>query len=356
MKDRFFLMVDRFYLWIYSFVNGAVYWIFSKKRIKDIPRLSNSEKKEIKKYWKKYRNISGSIHEYKWFKSKDKLDKRIIPEAIWHADVEPYFNNVFLEKAFEDKNYYEFIVGKENSPETIVHCINGHLLDDKYMPISKDKIVESVNTEEEVVCKASMGTSGGKSIKFISKNIDVMELESIISSYRGNFLIQKTIKQHPMLATFNRDSVNTMRLITFMYKEKIHFIYGELRFGRAGSRLDNSASGGNWVLINKEGIIQNEFYKFDRATTDMYVDKEYINPVNEGTRIPGWDKVMELLEVTHYKLAHFGIIYWDVSILENEKPIIIEYNLLDSDAYAYQFGVGPFFGDMTEEVLSEIYL
>lgn len=51
-------------------------------------------------------------------------------------------------------------------------------------------------------------------------------------------------------------------------KGKVHYIYGELRFGGAGSRLDNSAAGGDWVLINKDGLIQNEFYKFDKTTTD----------------------------------------------------------------------------------------
>ena len=102
-------------------------------------------------------------------------------------------------------------------------------------------------------------------------------------------------------------------------------------------------------------MIQNEFYKFDKSTTDMYVDKNYLSPIDKSTKIPNWHEVMRLLAQTHYKLAHFGIIYWDVSISLDGNPIIIEYNLLDSDAYAYQYGVGPFFGSMTDQVLSEIY-
>ena len=93
-------MVDKLYLWIYSFVNVFVYRVFPRKRAKNLPSLSASEKKEIKKYWEKYRKINSSIYEYKWFKSKYKLDKRIILESIWHVDDEPYFNNVLLERAF----------------------------------------------------------------------------------------------------------------------------------------------------------------------------------------------------------------------------------------------------------------
>lgn len=356
MKDKFFGLVDRLYLWIYSFVNGFVYRVFSRKRTRNLPSLSASEKKEIKEYWKKYRRINSSVYEYKWFKMKHKLDKRIIPESIWHADVEPHFNNVLLEKAFEDKNYYEMIVGKKNSPETIVHCINGQLLDDRYLPIDKNSAAEYVNLEKEVICKASLGTSGGKAIRFISEHIDATDIENIVDSYNGNFVIQKIIKQHPLIESFNATSVNTMRIITFLYKGTVHFIYGELRFGGAGARLDNSAAGGRWVLISKDGLIQNEYYIFDKSTTDMYVDKNYVSPIAENTSIPNWDEVIMLLKQTHYKLAHFGIIYWDVSISQSGKPIILEYNLLDSDAYAYQYGVGPFFGDMTDQVLSEIYL
>ena len=234
MKDRFFEIVNRLYLWIYSFVNGEVYHILSRKRTKNLPKLSNNEKKGIFDYWGKYKNIRSCFHEFKWFKSKGKLDKRIIPEQIWHADIEPYFNNVFLEKAFQDKNYYEMIVGKYNSPETIIHCINGQLLDKNYTPIDLPKACSLINAEEEVVCKASMGTSGGKGIKFISEHTTTDEFENIIDLYDKNFLIQKVIKQHPLIASFNETSVNTMRLITFLYRGNVHYIYGELRFGGGG--------------------------------------------------------------------------------------------------------------------------
>lgn len=356
MKDRLFEIVNRLYLWIYSFVNGTVYHILSKKRTKHLPDLTRNEKEEVIRYWSKYKKITGCVHEYKWFKSKGKLDKRLIPEELWHADIEPYFNNVLLEKAFQDKNYYEMIVGKNNSPETIVHCINGQLLDENYFPIDYAGASQLINSEEEVICKASMGTSGGKGIKFISEHTEANDVAKIVELYDGNFLIQKIIKQHPLIESFNKTSVNTMRIITFLYKGKVHFIYGELRFGGTGSRLDNSAAGGDWVLINEDGLIQNEFYKFDKTTTDMYVDKNYVSPVAENTKIPNWKEVMRLLQQTHYKLAHFGIIYWDVSISQNEDPIILEYNLLDSDAYAYQYGVGPFFGNMTDQILNEVYL
>lgn len=356
MKDRLFEIINGIYLRIYSYVNGRVYRILSRKRTKHLPNLTPSEKIEIIKYLKKYKISTRCVSEYKWFKSKGKLDKRLIPEELWHADIEPHFNNVLLEKAFQDKNYYEMIVGKNNSPETIIHCINGQLLDENYAPIDCVKASQLINSEKEVICKASMGTGGGRGIRFISENVETNDVEKIIDVYNGNFLIQKIIKQHPLIESFNKTSVNTMRIITFLYKGTVHFIYRELRFGGAGARLDNSAAGGRWVLINKDGLIQNECYIFDKSTTDMYVDKNYVSPIEENTFIPNWNEVIQLLTKTHYKLAHFGIIYWDVSISQSGKPIILEYNLLDSDAYAYQYGVGPFFGDMTDQVLSEIYL
>lgn len=356
MKDKFFKIVDKIYIKIYCLVNGFVYFIFSRKRTKKLSSLSRQEKLEIKKYWKKYRRIGLNINEYKWFRSKNKFDKRIIPESIWHSDIEPHFNNVFLEKAFQDKNYYEFLIGKKNSPSTIIHCINGQLLNEKYDAINTNEAMDIVNTQDEVICKPSVGSGGGRSIKFIKEAMSLQDINNMIEYYSGNFLIQKIIKQHKFIASFNEDSVNTMRIITFLFKGEVHFIYGELRFVSKGSRLDNSAAGGDWVLINKDGTLQKEFYKYDKNTTDMFVDKNIDLKVNRKMKVPNWDEVLKLVKKTHYRLSHFGIVYWDVTILENETPIIVEYNLLDSDAYAYQYGVGPFFGDLTDDVLNEIYL
>lgn len=74
----------------------------------------------------------------------------------------------------------------------------------------------------------------------------------------------------------------------------------------------------------------------------------------KGFRIEGWDSIIETIDRLHHKLAHFHLIYWDVALQKDETPIIVEYNLIDTDAYDIQYEQGPIFGNMTEEVLDEI--
>ena len=355
MKNKVFEVINNIYIFLYRLINGAVYFIFSLQRSKYSQTISITEKKEIKAYWSKYKRIKWFVNEFRWFKSKGIYNVKMIPESIWHSDVEPHFNNVFLEKAFQDKNYYELLIGKNNCPATLIRCINGQLLDSNFLPVNDVKAVDLIKQESEVIVKPSIESGGGKSILFLDNTITVADFNDLFLRYKNNFLIQKILIQHPFLSIFNSSSLNTMRLITFLYKGEVRQVYGELRFGSSGSRLDNSASGGSWIILDKNGWLDSKALKFDKSKKDIIVDHDFKFPCLLPSRIPNWDSVVGLIKTNHYKLSHFGIVYWDVALSDDGNPIIVEYNLLDSDAYAYQFAIGPFFGDITDEVLDEVY-
>lgn len=73
-----------------------------------------------------------------------------------------------------------------------------------------------------------------------------------------------------------------------------------------------------------------------------------------GLQIPEWQNIKQLVVQTHYKLAHFQLINWDIAIQEDGTPIVVEYNLIDASVSFHQLNVGPIFGELTEEVLMEI--
>jgi hypothetical protein len=101
----------------------------------------------------------------------------------------------------------------------------------------------------ELVIKPDEG-SGGKNIQFVhSENITKDQIPA-----SGSSIIQKAVSQHYFLEKINPSSINTIRVLSCIDesgKVDVKFVY--LRFGVAGSRLDNISRGGGWVYINPNG-------------------------------------------------------------------------------------------------------
>lgn len=357
MKDAFFRWWQRLSDWVYVLVTGFTYLVYSHRQYKGAPALSRQEKARIRQYWKKHYGKTVPLKQYAWIKAKGyDPDPRIIPDIFWHTRVEPAFTNLQMEAGFRDKNYYETIVGRKNSPETLCRCINGQLLDGDYLPLDAQGACSVFKKEAEVICKPSVDSGGGRRILFLSADAVTPEtVTNLISEYEGNFIVQKIVKQHAFMSSLNVDSLNTMRITTFLYKGEVHLLYGAVRIGVPKSRLDNFSSGGAYVQLTRDGTMMDYAFQENHAENDLTKMKELPSGADfAGLQIPQWQEIQNLLRKLHYKLPYFKIINWDVALQEDGTPIIIEYNLIDSTPFPDQLSIGPVFGDLTEEVLQDM--
>ena len=357
MKDAFFRWWQKVSDWIYVLVTGFTYFVYSLRQYRGVPALSREEKEKIRQYWKQNYGKTVPLRQYAWFKAQGlEPDPRLLPDLFWHINVEPAFTNLPLEKGFRDKNYFETIVGKEHSPDILCRCINSQLLDSDYAPVDLETACRMIHRESEVVCKPSIDSGGGRSILFVSGTDVTPEfLESQIRNYRGNFVVQKILKQHSFMQTLNASSLNTMRIVTFLYQGKVHLLSAAVRVGGEDSRVDNLASGGVYIYLHKDGRMQDYAIRKDVRTKKITKLTRMPNGFEfAGLQIPGWEDTMDLLNKMHFKLPHFQIINWDVALREDGNPVIIEYNLIDSSPMPKQLGNGPIFGDLTESVLQDL--
>lgn len=219
------------------------------------PPLSREEKSKINQYWKDNYGKTVPLYEYAWYKSQGvDPDPRLIPDVIWHSVIEPAFTNLQMEKGFCDKNYFDTIIGSENSPETVCRCINSQLLNGNYEALDIEMACHILQQEKEVVCKPSIDSGGGRGIVFLSgEEITSDKLQSLIKDYAGNFIMQRIVKQHAFMNQLNANSLNTMRITTFLYQGKVHPLYGAVRVGGTQSRVDNYSSGGYYIQLTKDG-------------------------------------------------------------------------------------------------------
>jgi len=311
--------------------------------------------KESKNFWKKYeQNICIDFH--KWYSSCNGIkDIRYIPDDLFYDKIERYYNRKELISAYSDKAMYKRLLPNVNQPKTIALNMNDVYYDENYNIITIEDVLNKCEKYREIVIKPTLDTGGGKNVTFIISESQICIRENVknnLNKFKKNFIIQEVLAQHGNLKEINPESVNTIRTISFFYNGKVIILGSVLRMGVNGSRVDNVCSGGISCKINSDGSLG------DRAFNEQ--GKVYsIHPqgfVFSKGRVPSYDKIKSIIITEHSKLPHFKIISWDFSVDENGVPVMIEFNLEWQGMSLNQLNNGPLFGDLTDEILTEVFL
>lgn len=153
-----------------------------------------------------------------------------------------------------------------------------------------------------------------------------LSVDSIMEEIPDNteYIIQKRLLQHPDLIRLYPQALNTLRVVSVIYKDDVVILGSLLRLGANGSVVDNWAHGGVAVGVNEDGTLRKwGFYKPGYGTkTDRHPNTDV---KFEGYQLPYWKDIVTLVKETHTKLAFIPTIGWDIAITE-EGPLVIEGN------------------------------
>lgn len=194
-----------------------------------------------------------------------------------------------------------------------------------------------------ILWRGNVSFHENKNLKEIIKLLDKLP--------SNNVIFQEPIQQHKILSDIHKESVNSLRIMTLQLNNKIHYLQGVLRMGVGNSKVDNAMSGGIYCGINLDGSLKNKAF-------DLYGKEFSKHPqgyVFKDTVIPGYEKAVEMVKKEAEKMAHFRMISWDVAIDKDAEPVLIEANLQMGDIDILQPVNGPLFGDLTEDVLKEVF-
>ena len=289
-------------------------------------------------------------------------DHRYVPEDIYYTAIEPRLNNKLFSKAWTDKNSYDlFFGGRVKMPEVVLRCIDGVLYSGVRDPLGRPEdhtAFPSGYNDCRLVIKPTMDSGGGKAVRVISLSGDrltvdppvegVNSLPSLFSLYRGNFVVQVYIRQHPYFARFNESSLNTVRVLTYrrFANEEVVILHRLLRMGQPGSVVDNQASGGIACGISQEGVL-----------LPFGVDKKGRRHSGSGTvdfggaaLVPFMKEVTETAIEVASCYRHSRLLGLDFAVNEKGEVILIEVNDSNNEINFFQMTSGPLFGDHTEEV------
>ncbi len=176
--------------------------------------------------------------------------------------------------------------------------------------------------KHQIVIAKPINGEGGKGIEKIvyDKNIDVQKLfEKLVNN--NQTLIEECIVQHKKMNELYSNSVNSLRIFTFIKDGEPHFLQAVLKLGNGGV-IDNFASGGMYTILNSQGKV---IYPAIDKDDNIYKIHPVTNQSIIGFQVPLFKEAVELVREAAKVIPEVGYVGWDVAISE-EGPMVIEGN------------------------------
>lgn len=334
--------------------NTFMKWAYKKlpKNIVRIP-LSAEQKKAVDAVWGPYRYKAAYGWHELYSQSRGMFSPEYVPSDVFYPRMLPKLNDLYMYKAWVDKSYAPLFFAGLPQTNTVVECIDGRLYDSSYEPVTAERALEILcETSSMMIVKPSKSRGQGAGVsKF---EVEGQTGDTILEMCRkrgDNCVFQEPVRQSRQLAALNKDSVNIMRINSLRLGDEIHTLNVTIRFGIPGLLTDVGKDKNGKEVLNLLGI--------DKAGNMM--DKVFHNegdsePVENygfkaGTHLEGIEDAVALTKAVHKRLHHFDFVGFDVTIDENNRPLLIEANLAWAGIYAYQFVHGPLFGEHLPAVL-----
>lgn len=312
-------------------------------------KLTSEQKKEIDKIWKGCGKYDYNTHRLVYSVS-GRFDPEVMPEKLFRTKIEMDLNNQMFKNCWSDKSYFSWWFDKDLFPENVVININNVFYDDNYSVISQEEAIKRIGEYEALIIKPSQDSGFGRGVSLIDFCNSAEKVKEVLNAYRMNYVVQKVFKQHEMLSSFNSSSVNVIRFISIFIDGKVYPVMSALRCGGEGAISDNSTTKdgmGMFVIgIDDNGILKNEaFHSCGKRIVECPNKVQFA-----GKKIPGFEKMKEIIMEYHSKMPYFGFVAWDFVVTPEGTPKIMEYNIKGPGMLYYQYVNGALFGKYTKMI------
>lgn len=214
--------------------------------------------------------------------------------------------------------YKTFFTIKPNFLNNFKNFINRDFFEDG----SIEDLEKFLSNNEEFMVKPKDGLGGMGVYKEYKKNIkDINEFYNYLKN--NNLFIEEYVKQNENINKLCKESVNTIRIMTFSYNGKSEIVYAAMRIGNGVNNVDNFHQGGMGCKIDLEkGILIGD-------AIDKDLNHFVVHPKSkvkfDGFKIPYWEEAKKLVLDASKVNNNIHLVGWDVAITD-DGPTLIEGN------------------------------
>ena len=323
--------------------------------------LNVEEKQQIDELWAQYlpeelRNIIIQDGYYEFYKAVKPADVdlfKYIPDLFIKTFIDDYFTNPQQSFPCDDKNLYDLYFHDVKRPKVLFRKVKNLYLDADYTIISQEKALDIAKEQGEVICKVAKFSMGGSGIMIWNSYHDGDKKLLEFLNNTEYVVCQQMLRQHSVMSSLNSTSLNTMRIMTLMLHNQVHVIASMMRMGPKGSRVDNASKGGAVCGILPNGQLKNVGWDGTGVRYDIHPQGHMRF---ESVTIPHYQECVDLVTKLAPRFSTISrMISWDVAIDESGAPVLMEFNVSFSGTASVQMTNGPLFGDLTDDVLKEVF-
>lgn len=285
-----------------------------------------------------------------------KSDK-YIPSDLYLFYIFPSLVSREMMFAYIDKNNYEMLFPNIAQPKVIVRNQNGYYsygLEGGFKLLTQNEAIDVLSNYSSFIIKPSNDTGGGKGVRKVTVQNGMTNkgetLEELFKSYIQDFVVQEVVEQYEPFNQLNRNSLNTMRIITYRRNgNEFVFLGAFIRFGVNGAEVDNMGMGGLACKVASDGLIEDRVYYTRHFKLGSLKELFGI----EQLYVPNFQSVLDFCYNLHSQLNYFDLCGWDIAIGKDGEPVFIELNQYP-DCESFQITNGPMFGEYTDEIMEKV--
>ena len=333
---------------------------FRDKRRVAIYSQVNLTKEQIAQIDEVYLKNYGEKIPYIWHRHftafTGNFDPYYFPELLFIPEFERYMNETkesAYVQCFEDKNIIPLLANAANivMPHAFFSNAAGFVCDDDHRKTTIKKI-ETISGDYFI--KPTVDSCSGQGCQIVSLNKGIDEITGstiteILNSKGNHWVIQEIVKCHSSIANIYKNSVNTFKIMTYLWKGNIQHAPIIMRIGQGGSYLDNVHAGGMFIALEDDGTMHGTaFTEFKNEFTE-HPDTHF---KFEGYKMSLLPDVIKAAEKCHSFIPQVGCINWDFTINQQGVPLLIEANMRGGSVWLFEMAHGKgVFGELTPEIL-----
>lgn len=314
-----------------------------KKHLGD--NVSEEQKKHIKK------KMREAMIKYRW-----DFDEYFMFHYEEHDDAKrrsfvPEFDKNIFSDLVNDKNQADIFLDKWTTYECFKEYFGRDVFNiRKLSDLERGEFDQFVEKHPKFMVKPVYGTRGAGIRVFNTKSIDEAK-EMLMGLYNSGvtaMMLEELIVQDDKLAALHPESVNTLRVVTIKFDDRVEVIRSYLRIGKGNAFIDNASAGGVFGMVNIEtGKIYSACDKLGH-TFESHPDTG-IGLI--GFEIPRWNEVKEFVKSAAQVLPKVHYVGWDVAVTRTGCAMI-EGN--DKGNWSFQIPKQEGFRDEMNAILREL--
>lgn len=178
--------------------------------------------------------------------------------------------------------------------------------------VSKEEAVAWIAKRDQVVGKLPLGLQGIGILKIAPQEVGGAEAAWQRFVESGATFLEELIVQHPAVARFNPESVNTVRVITLRHRDRVEIMCARFGIGN-GALADNIPAGGVAASVELDsGVLGGLHHKKDTTLLDCH---PRTGVFVRGEVLPHWQAVLQLAVEAAKVVPEIRSVGWDIAIL-----------------------------------------